>query len=382
MVQLDNRQIRVEAQKKRLLEQAGPGPINPTHQTQLEYFGISLNNIKNERAQLTAIIAGQALPPIVRHTSNPIPAQTPVAASPAPAAVAGPGPRTALAATNPALAAAAARIQEEERKRREAQQDAALRAYGGWIPTPRVAGDPVEGAKPALDGTDPIFDQDYGSYVRDYDAAIDRSSKEFSDFLQKAADDMFDHTSTVEDAAQKIGLTREKPTPPSMVCRLMAHQLMGVAWMVEQENSDSYGGILGDEMGLGKTVQAIATMTLNESTDPKEKTTLVVAVSTPPFQSLLWVWPADVDSLIVLLQPLALLKQWEREIEEKTVPNHYRILIYHGQGKKDVKKVKQLLKYDVVITTYQTVSLRLVSDDSARPKLTQPPIAGCAGVAG
>lgn len=56
------------------------------------------------------------------------------------------------------------------------------------------------------------------------------------------------------------------------------------------------------------------------------------------------------------MQPLALLKQWEREIEEKTKRSQFKVLIYHGQDKKDIKKVKHLLEYDVVITTYQTVS--------------------------
>ena len=46
--------------------------------------------------------------------------------------------------------------------------------------------------------------------------------------------------------------------------------------------------------GLGKTVESIALMCANESRDPEEKSTLIVA-------------------------PLALLEQWKEEIEEKTV---------------------------------------------------------------
>lgn len=44
---------------------------------------------------------------------------------------------------------------------------------------------------------------------------------------------------------------------------------------------------------------------LNESRDPEEKTTLVVA-------------------------PLALLEQWRSELEEKVDPGYLSILTYHG----------------------------------------------------
>ena len=39
---------------------------------------------------------------------------------------------------------------------------------------------------------------------------------------------------------------------PGMEVSLMAHQALGVAWMLEKEKSIFLGGCLADEMGLGK----------------------------------------------------------------------------------------------------------------------------------
>ena len=81
---------------------------------------------------------------------------------------------------------------------------------------------------------------------------------------------------------------------PGMKVSLMQHQLTGVKWMIEQENTPTLGlkskidsrrkenyekaksvytvggGILADEMGLGKTIQSIALMVLNrpQQSDP------------------------------------------------------------------------------------------------------------------
>lgn len=80
-------------------------------------------------------------------------------------------------------------------------------------------------------------------------------------------------------------------------------------------------------MGLGKTVQAMALILANPSTDPKHKTTLIVA-------------------------PLALLRQWEQEILNKIKPRYkLNTLVFHGS---DAKKtpVSELLRHDVVLCTY------------------------------
>ena len=110
---------------------------------------------------------------------------------------------------------------------------------------------------------------------------------------------------------------------------LMPHQIIGVAFMLEKEKSPKFkGGLLCDAMGLGKTVQTIGAIVGNKSEDRKVKTTLVVA-------------------------PLALLQQWKAEIINKTTAGTLSVLIHHGAQRS--KRIKDLQKYDVVLTTYGTL---------------------------
>lgn len=62
----------------------------------------------------------------------------------------------------------------------------------------------------------------------------------------------FDGNESVEKALMYIGLRNLQEKIPGMDITLMAHQAMGVAWMLEKEKSGLLGGCLADEMGLGK----------------------------------------------------------------------------------------------------------------------------------
>jgi SNF2 family DNA or RNA helicase len=141
---------------------------------------------------------------------------------------------------------------------------------------------------------------------------------------------------------------------------LLPHQIEGVKWMCDKETGQRTtkgifpkGGILADDMGLGKTVQAIALMLRNrkptnehsEKTDASEKKD--DDEEAPPASKL--------SKSTLVVAPLALIKQWESEIEDKIEKIHkLRVCVYHGANR--AKTSKDLHTYDVVITTYGTLT--------------------------
>ncbi|ATY66647.1 SNF2 family helicase ATPase [Cordyceps militaris] len=148
--------------------------------------------------------------------------------------------------------------------------------------------------------------------------------------------------------------------------RLLPHQVEGVEWMVGRElgpvkrGTVPKGGLLADDMGLGKTLQTVAVILSNlkpekgsENWKPQyektEKTTLVVA-------------------------PLALIRQWEHEINDK-VEKATGLKVYVHHGPQRTKNFKDFMKYNVVITTYQI----LVSDHAGSSEAEDGKKTGCFG---
>ncbi|RHZ74032.1 hypothetical protein CDV55_109135 [Aspergillus turcosus] len=121
-----------------------------------------------------------------------------------------------------------------------------------------------------------------------------------------------------------------------MKTSLFHHQLLGVAWMRDRENSTTspYGGFLCDVMGYGKTIQALANIVDGRCVDPNDpvKTTLIVV---PPH----------------------LVGHWECQVikhcEKDAVGD---VLIYCAQNRlRSVDVIQTLQKFSVIITTYDEV---------------------------
>lgn len=154
------------------------------------------------------------------------------------------------------------------------------------------------------------------------------SSNVYTDNDENDLQDLLDNIRPDEELEEE-GLSL---TPSELAITLLKHQRMGLAWLLRMEESISKGGILADDMGLGKTVQAIALMMSHQPTDPNCKTTLIIA-------------------------PVSLLRQWAAEIESKIKPTtRVNIAIYHGAEKKSLRTFRSMKEYDVVLTSYGTLS--------------------------
>ncbi|KAI1748379.1 hypothetical protein F4782DRAFT_517428 [Xylaria castorea] len=131
--------------------------------------------------------------------------------------------------------------------------------------------------------------------------------------------------------AMEIPVWDRQREPIALNRKLMPHQHVGLTWLLNQEKSALKGGILADDMGLGKTIQALALILCHPPQDGTRKTTLIVV-------------------------PTSLLRQWEREIDDKVKPGHkLKTVIFHSTKKKSMT-VAKLLSYDIVLTTYGTLA--------------------------
>lgn len=126
-------------------------------------------------------------------------------------------------------------------------------------------------------------------------------------------------------------------TPKQLNIKLLPHQRLGLEWLLKMEHKTAKGGILADDMGLGKTVQAISLILSNPG-----KPTLIVT-------------------------PVALLRQWQSEINNKIHRGHQlKVFIYHSSKK--ASSFRDLTRYDVVLTSYGTLSSEYKNHFSAALK--------------
>ncbi|RHZ54205.1 hypothetical protein CDV55_100066 [Aspergillus turcosus] len=132
----------------------------------------------------------------------------------------------------------------------------------------------------------------------------------------------------------EIAKEKREGTPDALRYTLLEHQKLGLAWMKTMEESQYKGGILADDMGLGKTIQAIALIVTRPSTDPERKPTLIIA-------------------------PVSLMQQWKREIQKTLKPGRHQLSVYVLHGEKRAVSYRDLKDYDVVLTTFGTLSSEL-----------------------
>jgi transcription termination factor 2 len=105
--------------------------------------------------------------------------------------------------------------------------------------------------------------------------------------------------------------------------KLWDYQLEGVGLLAWMESQSPHGAILADEMGLGKTKQ-VAALVISQGGH-----TLIVC-------------------------PVGLMSVWEAEFMEENCSPPLRVLVHHG-FKKAKSSTELREKYDVVVTSYETL---------------------------
>ncbi|TFK22205.1 hypothetical protein FA15DRAFT_714507 [Coprinopsis marcescibilis] len=111
---------------------------------------------------------------------------------------------------------------------------------------------------------------------------------------------------------------KQVPQPDNLKVTLLPFQQESLHWMRNQEKTTWKGGILADEMGMGKTIQIISLLVSS-----RQKPNLVVA-------------------------PTVAVMQWKNEIAAHT--DGMKVLVWHGSSRET--DIKELVKFDVVLTTY------------------------------
>jgi len=132
-------------------------------------------------------------------------------------------------------------------------------------------------------------------------------------------------------------------------------------------------------MGLGKTIQSIALiLTRPHPRYPVAKNATFSDMS-PNSKTAALKIPKDVGRGTLVIAPLALIKQWEAEIDRRTESTHkLRVLVHHGSNR--AKSPEALRKYDVVITTYDIIRSEHGQSSFAEGSDGRVDAVGCFGI--
>lgn len=252
------------------------------------------------------------------------------------------------------------KAQRELEKQRKAREKAASNmAKQGNIVYDNVGPNKYSNFSAAGDGSKPA--EDLGALLS---GTVTFNPREIRDAVSRLAQS--------EDDLAKMDMADQ---PKELATKLLPYQRQGLKWMLEHEspqlpqaeNGDcvqfwkkgkgvftnivtnfsvknapelASGGILADDMGLGKTIQIISLIL----SDPKKtgSPTLIVA-------------------------PLSVMSNWKSQAALHTKVKYApQVLIYHGQDKRGLT-AGQLKEYDIVITTYQTMTLELFANKDGKP---------------
>jgi len=125
----------------------------------------------------------------------------------------------------------------------------------------------------------------------------------------------------VEDTNIKDGY---KLIPEELKDILRDYQKVGYEWLNVLDKY-GFGGILADDMGLGKTIQILSILLMTKKKEKTKQASLVVA-------------------------PSSLTLNWKNEVEK--FAKELSINIINGNAEERAKKINNIAKYDLAITSY------------------------------
>ena len=166
-------------------------------------------------------------------------------------------------------------------------------------------------------------------------------TKEAIEKLKKCLETM---PSEADEEEQPIGL-RSSIT-------LFPHQKQALSWLLWRECQDvAPGGILADDMGLGKTLTLLSLILKSRQVKEELETT-------NEKQKEEW-WSKSQQKIVrsqgtLLVCPASLIGHWENEAKKKFKGGVFDVCMYHGANRE--QSVKKLARYDLVVTTYGTLT--------------------------
>ncbi|GAO18192.1 hypothetical protein UVI_02036950 [Ustilaginoidea virens] len=133
---------------------------------------------------------------------------------------------------------------------------------------------------------------------------------------------------------------------------------------------ETCGGILADMMGLGKTLSILSLVasTLDDAHTWEQAAVLQRPKSDPRLSSTGYAAaqstfePAAVTRHVkstLIVCPLSTVTNWEEQLKQHVAPGSLSYHIYHGSSR--IKDIRKLAEFDIVITTYGSVSNELGS---------------------
>ncbi|KAI0098208.1 SNF2 family N-terminal domain-containing protein [Nemania sp. FL0031] len=148
----------------------------------------------------------------------------------------------------------------------------------------------------------------------------------------------------------------------------------------ERKPPETFGGILADMMGLGKTLSILSLVaTTLDAAEEWSKMEPIQPQAPPPKKkgdssrqfnvpapAPLQLTPLKRNGRATLLVcPLSTINNWEEQIKLHIKRGELKYYIYHGSNR--IKDAKQLVDYDMVLTTYGSVASEVTARNKGKP---------------